>query len=407
MLYNFIVNNFAPLTGLLFLFVFLLAGKETEKGNRRGFLLLCTLELVELIVYNAELWTASFAEPTALRIFLSALGYSIRPILLLLIFKVAASGRFSKRTYALLAIPAIVNVVIAFSAFFTDNAYTYNEQNHFIRGPLGYAPHVILLFYLICILVVSVGKGGEKIVLENAIIWIICMIIGLAVVMEALYSVRSLGRTAIVLCTIAYYMYFQTRTYGEEIKGYMEQTIASQKEHLREMGIISVLANEYVTICYLDVEKNLVTAYRMDPYIEKRYGEALREGVTFEQVFQAYILQDVCEDDRAFFMNLADLKEMLNYLHQNGSLSKKYRVWRGGTLLYCEMRAELVKTKDGTEDMVFGFSNNDMRVRREMVYQSTVQEEINKVEEAKSSLAGIAELARQLQEAIEDKLSSF
>ena len=71
------------------------------------------------------------------------------------------------------------------------------------------------------------------------------------------------------------------------------------------------------------------------------------------------------------------------------------------------MRAELVKTKDGTEDMVFGFSNNDMRVRREMVYQSTVQEEINKVEEAKSSLAGIAELARQRQEAIEDKLSSF
>ena len=173
------------------------------------------------------------------------------------------------------------------------------------------------------------------------------------------------------------------------------------------MGIISVLANEYVTICYLDVEKNLVTAYRMDPYIEKRYGEVLREGVTFEQVFQAYILQDVCEDDRAFFMNLADLKEMLNYLHQNGSLSKMYRVWRGGTLLYCKMRAELVKTKDGTEDMVFGFSNNDMRVRREMVYQSTVQEEINKVEEAKSSLAGIAELARQRQEAIEDKLSSF
>ena len=46
-----------------------------------------------------------------------------------------------------------------------------------------------------------------------------------------------------------------------------------------------------------------------------------------------------------------------------------------------------------------------MRVLKGMVYQSTVQQEMNKVAEAKDSLAGIAELARQLQEAIEEKLS--
>ncbi|MGN0167781.1 MAG: hypothetical protein ACI4AB_07055 [Acetatifactor sp.] len=67
--------------------------------------------------------------------------------------------------------------------------------------------------------------------------------------------------------------------------------------------------------------------------------------------------------------------------------------------------AELVRTETGIEDIVFGFSNNDMRVRKEMVYQSSVQQEMNKVAEAKDSLAGIAELARQLQEAIEEKLS--
>ena len=91
----------------------------------------------------------------------------------------------------------------------------------------------------------------------------------------------------------------------------------------------------------------------------------------------------------------------------HGSLSRKYRVLRDGTVLYCEMRAELVNNEMGAEDIVIGFSNNDTRIQKEMVYQSSMQEEMNKIAEARNSLSGIAILARQLQEAIEEKLSSI
>lgn len=87
--------------------------------------------------------------------------------------------------------------------------------------------------------------------------------------------------------------------------------------------------------------------------------------------------------------------------------TKKYRVLRNGAIVYCEMRAELIGTESGEQDIVVGFSNNDMRVRREMVYQSTVQEEISKVEKTRNSLAGIAELARKLEEAIDENLSTL
>ena len=407
MLYNFIVINFAPLVGLLFLFVFLVHNKKTDKKLQKFFYLLCLLEGVELIVYSMELWTASFTEPTVWRILLSAVGYAIRPILLLIILAVSDGERMTKRKLMLFSIPALVNVVAAFSAFFTDVVYSYNETNEFVRGPLGYVTHVVLMFYLVCILVVSIKKNGKSHVLESAIVLTTCLVIVLAIVLEAVFSVRSLGRTAIVLSTIAYYLYFQTRLYREGIEDYMEQTIKSQKEHLREMNIINVLAKEYVTVCYVDIEKDLVTAYRMDPYIEERYGENLRVGVSFEQVFRAYVMQDIYEEDQGFFLNLTKLQDMVSYLRENGNLSKNYRVWRNGTVLYCEMRVELVDGENGVEDMVFGFSNNDMRVRKEMVYQSTVQQEFSKVKEAKQSLAGIAELAKQLQEAIEDKLSEL
>lgn len=114
---------------------------------------------------------------------------------------------------------------MTFSAFFTGIAYSYNEQNQFVRGPLGYTTHIVLFFYLICVLVFffTNAKGKRKVVLENSVLRIACGVTVTALVVEAVYAVRSLGRTAIVLSTFAYYLYFQTKGFREEIKGYMEQ----------------------------------------------------------------------------------------------------------------------------------------------------------------------------------------
>lgn len=406
-LLKFMIDNFAPFTGLLFLLVFLVTNNQMEQKICRIFYVLLGMELVELVCYNVELWTAGFAETTPLRIFLSAVGYTIRPVLVLAFFRISAREQVSEKQFRLFAIPACINAVAAFSAFFTGIVYSYNESNEFVRGPLGYTAHIVLIFYLVCMLIFSVDRKEKSIRFENITIWTICGVIILAIALETFLGARDLGRVTIVLSTIAYYLYFQTRSYNDRLKQYMENTIDNQKEHLREMNVIGVLANEYVTVCYVDVKNDAVTPYRMAPVIDEEYGDVLRSGVSFEKVFRAYVTKEVYEEDQGFFLSLANLQQMINYLHENGTLSKKYRVLRNGTIVYCEMRVEMVKGEDGSEDLVFGFSNNDMRVRREMVYQSTVQEEMEKIEETKNSLAGIADLARQLQEAIEDKLSSL
>lgn len=407
MIKEFLTINFAPLIGLIFLVTFLCSNKELDRDVRNTFLALCFLELLELLLYSLELKTATFEKPTFRRAFFSAMGYSIRPVLLLGILRLAMRGKIRRLGKILFSVPAILNIIAAFSVFFTGIVYSYNEQNQFVRGYLGYTTHVILIFYLICVIAFSVTGGKKGIVLENSILWISCLAIMTALVVETVYSVRGIGRTAIVLSTFAYYLYFQMRGFREEIKGHMEEMSNAQKEHLREMSIISVLANEYVSVCYVDVEKNTVIPYRLDPVIREQYGEVFQKGVTYEQILSAYILGSIYEDDRKFFMSISNLQDMCSYLQQNGSFSKKYRVLRNGTLVYCEMRAELIETESGLKDIVVGFSNNDMRVRREMVYQSSVQEEIDKVEKARNSLAGIAELAKQLQDAIDENLSSL
>ena len=71
----------------------------------------------------------------------------------------------------------------------------------------------------------------------------------------------------------------------------------------------------------------------------------LRFGGSFEQIFRAYVTRDIYEEDRAFFLELANLQDMISYLRTNGRR-------RDGTFLYCEMRAEPVGTETGIEDKV-------------------------------------------------------
>lgn len=71
----------------------------------------------------------------------------------------------------------------------------------------------------------------------------------------------------------------------------------------------------------------------------------LRFGGNFEQIFRAYVTRDIYEEDRAFFLELANLQDMISYLRTNGRR-------RDGTFLYCEMTAEPVGTETGIEDKV-------------------------------------------------------
>lgn len=207
---NLLIIDFAPLAGIMFLLLFLRFNSSLEKEVKKIFYLLVNLELLELILYSAELYTASFSEPTVVRTLFSAMGYTVRPVLIYLILQLTLQNEHKTWKRKLLILPLIFNTIIAFSAFFTGIAYTYDVDNVFVRGPLGFTTHAVLLFYLITALVIIIRtyRGRKK--LEIIVVfWMVILLSG-SMILEALYNVRDVGRAAIVLSTIFYYMYFQT-----------------------------------------------------------------------------------------------------------------------------------------------------------------------------------------------------
>lgn len=244
MIYDYLTINFAPISGLLFLTIFLLANSNLEQKIKKIFFLLIGLEYVEIASFSLELWTSTFEKYTAWRTLWSAIGYSVRPILLYLIFLLAA--RNSKNTFfkKVLTIPLVLNILAAFSAFFTDLVYAYTPDNLFIRGPLGYCFTFVLGFYLICTLNMVLKDIQKPKKLEAVIIFAMFLLLTVSTLVETLHAVRTLGRSAMVMSTIFYYMFFQTRVYHTNMRDGLLARLSLEREN-RIDGATGVLNKKF------------------------------------------------------------------------------------------------------------------------------------------------------------------
>ena len=100
--------------------------------------------LILVLADSIEYWCASLDEPIMLRIWMSAIGYSLRPSIIFL--AVSFVCRYEKNKKLLWSLPLILNIIIALSAFFTDIAYSYDSNNQFVRGPLGFFPFLQVVY---------------------------------------------------------------------------------------------------------------------------------------------------------------------------------------------------------------------------------------------------------------------
>ena len=131
MIHYFIQLNFATVVLALCMLVFIHTNRIMDRKAVRMFSAASVLVLMLVLADSVEYWAATWAEPSRLRIFVSAVGYSLRPCIIYMM--VAYIGRKQKISWFLLRLPMYVNVLISFSAFFSGIAFSYDAQNQFVR----------------------------------------------------------------------------------------------------------------------------------------------------------------------------------------------------------------------------------------------------------------------------------
>ena len=231
--YDYFTINFTSVSGFIFLLIFLYANAALDRKIKRIFYIMLFVEFIEMLTYSLELWTTTFETLSQARLWLSAIGYSVRPIIFCLMLMLAARNVNDQHFPKVFYLPVIANIIAAFSVFFTDIVYSYTTDNIFQRGPLGYFTHIVTIIYLVILMTVVVKSHENHPKLEVLIIFAVSMLILFAMVIEAVYSIRTIGRSSIIMVTIFYYMFFQTRIHNESMT--KEQSIRMQLEHANRM----------------------------------------------------------------------------------------------------------------------------------------------------------------------------
>jgi len=190
--------------------LFLLTNTTFEKRVTKLFICAVLLVTVLMVADTIESWTATLAYPTRLRVWMSAIGYTVRPLCIMLILEIIVRNR--RNRMFLLEIPAVINGVISFSGLFTDIAFSYDAQNEFVRGPLGWSPFIFSGLYLLILLVVSVFYFKQKNYYESLIVCAIVVAAVISVAIEVVFKLDGPINTTIALSICFYYMFFHTQT---------------------------------------------------------------------------------------------------------------------------------------------------------------------------------------------------
>lgn len=208
MIFDIIQSNFVAVVITSFLILFILTNNNFEKRTNRLFLAAACCVLILIVTEAWEAQLALRAAYTPLRVVLSAIGYSLRPVVPYLLVLMVKSD--TRAQAAVLTIPLAFNALVSFSALFCPLAFGYTADNAFVRGPLGITPFVVAAFYVAVLLVRTVRSYRHGGLLETMIVSAIVLLAFLSTVMESLFRFQFIQNPSIATSITFYYLFLHS-----------------------------------------------------------------------------------------------------------------------------------------------------------------------------------------------------
>ena len=206
--------NFIDLTIVLFIYLFLLTNHTMSKLDNIFFLITAVILTVLIASDSLDFYMEQMDTLYTFRYVTTAVGYTLRPIPIMLLATLLKRGTKSKLTP--LYIAAIVNGILAFTSIVTNWMFYYDEQNNFYRGPVWFVPFLISGIYLICLLIWSFERyyfGDKK---EVIIMLFIAFMSVVAVLAETFFHLRFIINGVGACATVFYYLFLHTQTYKRD-----------------------------------------------------------------------------------------------------------------------------------------------------------------------------------------------
>ena len=140
------------------------------------------------------------------RIVFSIIGYTLRPVAAIGLLLVVCPPE--RRNWKLW-IPAIINLLVFLTAFFSPVAFSFDSEYAFVRGPLGYSVFVVALLYMVQILFATWRRFYDRKKSERYLLIICAASCIAASVIDALNGGSRLNE-AIMISSVFFYIFLRS-----------------------------------------------------------------------------------------------------------------------------------------------------------------------------------------------------
>ena len=141
-----------------------------------------------------------------------------------------------------------------------------------------------------------------------------------------------------------------------------------QKKIEQDLEIIDILASEYSSVYYIDLEKDSITPYSMNKESESLFGSRFRSGVLYSKAFEEYVDGVVWERDRQMMREAGTIENIKRELSLRKTFITTYRGNVDGRPHYCEMKFVKVGNElDSPKAVALGFAEKDDLILKDFV----------------------------------------
>lgn len=216
MFHYFLQLNFATILISFFMLIFVNVNPVFQRKVIRLFSIAISSVLCLVIVDSIEYWCATLPYPTMLRVAVSIIGYALRPINICFVIILSCGNRVSQKFKKFIALPGILNTLIALTALFSGVCFSYSDKNEFVRGPLGYSAFAASGFYLILLVILTNKLYKMEHTYESLTAIFIAVTNTIAVILEAFFHYDGLINTTGAVSVAFYYMYLTTQQFKRD-----------------------------------------------------------------------------------------------------------------------------------------------------------------------------------------------
>lgn len=240
-----LLSNFTTLCLSIGLFIIVLTNKTLEEKTNRCFAVYAILIFVSLAADITDYYLTGFTEPSFLRYITSSLNYTLRPAMVALFVGVLLRR---KKSGIILWIPVILVSILSFTSYFTHLMFWFNNMNNFMRGPLGYASHIISGAYLLALIILTITMHRYITSGEIFVVMYISVICVFAATLESVMSKYKFLLTGAMMVSCAlYYIVLYIETYKRDpLTGLMNRKcfyLDSQRIRGKSAALISIDLN--------------------------------------------------------------------------------------------------------------------------------------------------------------------